>query len=188
MHEEELELIEACENDDLEKVKSLIGIGINVNAQNDNNFTALMGASSSGNLRIVKYLICKGADIDAQDKDGMTALMWAANCKKSEVVKYLIEKGANINIKDNNGSSILNNVLSDVMDYRSIEMLKYLIKNGVNFDFVNYDSYTALKKWHIEVKKCLKDNKIISVVYIKNIDSGKEQDFEYSDEDFQNEV
>ena len=188
MHEEELELIEACEDGDLKKVKSLIEMGINVNAQNDNNFTALMGASSSGYLRIVKYLICKGADIDAQDKDGMTALMWAANYKKSKVVKHLIEKGANINIKDNDGNSILNNVLRDFMDDRSIKILKYLIKNGVNFDFGNYDSDTVLKKWYVEVKKCLKDNKIITVVYIKNIDSGKEQYFEYSDEDFQNEV
>ena len=69
----------ASQNGHLEIVKLLIEKGANINAQDDDDWTALMDASRKGHLEIVKLLIAnKIANINAQDNYGRTALMFAS--------------------------------------------------------------------------------------------------------------
>ena len=92
---DELRLSMACEKDDLEKVKSLIEKGVDINSKCD-NLTPLMCASLNGNYRIVEYLIEKGVDINAKGDCSWTALMYASWNNRLEIVKFLIENGANL--------------------------------------------------------------------------------------------
>lgn len=87
-------LIKVCEDGNLEKVKSIIKSGMDINKkyEDKNNMTALMVASSKGYLKIVKCLAESGADINAQDNDGWGALMWALDNEHFKVAEYLLEK------------------------------------------------------------------------------------------------
>ena len=69
----EKELIKACEDGNLENVKSIIKSGgVNINTKNSDGETALIVASSCLYLEIVRYLIKNGADINAKDNNGRT--------------------------------------------------------------------------------------------------------------------
>ncbi|MCK5340888.1 MAG: ankyrin repeat domain-containing protein, partial [Desulfobulbaceae bacterium] len=65
----------AAARGDLEKVRSLLESGADVNAKGRNNSTALIVASGPEHARIVKILMDNGADIHARDNTGNTALM-----------------------------------------------------------------------------------------------------------------
>ena len=53
-------LIQATEDGDLNRVKSLISKGVNVNAKSESGDPALMNASYKGYFEIMKYLVENG--------------------------------------------------------------------------------------------------------------------------------
>ena len=85
----------------LERVKLLIKLGVDIQAQ-DNK--AIIWASWGGYLEIVQLLIKFGANVQAQDNQGETMmqlfLLRIINIKHTEVVKLLIEFGACIPTND----------------------------------------------------------------------------------------
>jgi ankyrin repeat protein len=68
----------ASENGHLETVKLLIANKADVNAKNNDGWTALMSASRNGHLEIVKLLIANKADVNAKNDKGDRESMWAA--------------------------------------------------------------------------------------------------------------
>ena len=76
------------------RVQSLIKQGANVNAKDENGWSALMFASTQGDLELVKFLVENGADINVRNKNGFTAITEATRNKYLEVVQYLKSKGA----------------------------------------------------------------------------------------------
>ena len=120
------ELLQAVEDRDLDKVKELIEVGIDVNYRDydsdwgDND--ALMIAASNGHVEILKELLKAGAnrlcfvepaivnqhpeivqewlkrepDINALDEDGDT-LLWQAASGRLEIIQLLVEAGADVN-------------------------------------------------------------------------------------------
>ena len=85
------------------EVKRLIEEGTDVNAQDNEGWTALMWALEYGHTEVVKLLIEEGADVNAKDKKGFTALMYSSREGNTEIVKLLIEAGADVNAKDKDG-------------------------------------------------------------------------------------
>ncbi|OEJ15271.1 hypothetical protein BFL38_13275 [Brachyspira hampsonii] len=79
-----IELLEASKNNDLETLKSLIEKGADVNAKDNDNWTALMLASDNGHLEVVKYLLDKGADVNAADNNGWTPFFFAGDNSNSD--------------------------------------------------------------------------------------------------------
>ena len=84
---------QSVKSGDYAEVKRLIGEGVDVNAQNNDGWTALMLASDQENPEIAKLLIDEGADVNA---DGGTALMFATMREHIETFKLLIEAGAKL--------------------------------------------------------------------------------------------
>ena len=79
---------------DYAEVKRLIGVGVDVSAQDKYGNTALIWASRNGHIEVAQLLIEEGADVNAQDNVGGTALMRASYLGHQEVAQLLIEAGA----------------------------------------------------------------------------------------------
>ncbi len=77
----------------------LIEAVADVNAKNNDGYTALMMASGYGHTKVVKTLISYEAKINDRDKWGRTALMNASEKGHKDIVEMLIDKGANLKIK-----------------------------------------------------------------------------------------
>ena len=117
-------LIRATEDGDLNRVKSLISKGADVNAKDGTlERTALIEASLNGHLEVVKYLVENGADVNAKNEYGVTVLMRASYYEHFEIVQYLVSKGANVNAKDKYGSTALSFT-------KTSEIRQFLINNG----------------------------------------------------------
>ncbi len=66
--------IRGTEAEALEAVKMCAELGVDVNAQNDKQETAMHGAALRGANTIIEYLASKGAKIDVKNKQGFTPL------------------------------------------------------------------------------------------------------------------
>lgn len=84
----------------LESAKTLISLGVDVNAQNLSGKTALSEACRSAKTEMAVLLIENGADINAADAAGRTVLMDAIASRNEEMVSLLIGYGANVQIQE----------------------------------------------------------------------------------------
>ena len=89
-------LIDAAGSGDIEKVRTLIEEGTDVNIRAyGNNVTALNEASENGHLEIVQYLVEKGADVNLKSGlsdsslSGEPSLMYALEGGHTDIVEYL---------------------------------------------------------------------------------------------------
>jgi ankyrin repeat protein len=87
-------LLDAVYEGDLQRVKSVLDQGADVNAKDIDGWTALMYASLNGYADIVKYLIDHGADINVKNKYGETALLLASKHDYQDIVALLESHGA----------------------------------------------------------------------------------------------
>jgi len=135
----------------LEESVRLIIAGAAIDIQDNDGWTALMWAASSGHAEIVRVLIDQGAAIDIEDNDGRTALVWTADRGHIETVRLLIDKGAAIDIQDNMSWT----ALMLAARYGHAEIARLLIDNGADIDIKNINGSTALiwarQKGHTEI-------------------------------------
>ena len=82
-------------NPDLNKIRLCIAAGADVNARDNDGWTALMRAAINGGTEIVKLLLAAGADVNAKGNDGKTALMLAKYNNHPEIVKLLKQHAKN---------------------------------------------------------------------------------------------
>ncbi len=151
-------LIEAAEMGDLNKVKSLVAKGADVNARNEYGFTVLMQAVSIGKAR--QYLESKGIkaykDIyywsdytqDICIKDFVVPFADVSRFGHLEVVKYLISKGADIHAKVDNKINSFHDSEATLMlaaQNGQLEIVKYLVSKGANVNYTSKYGGTALK-------------------------------------------
>lgn len=93
----------------VDRVRSLIDAGADVNVRNYKGQTALHCAAKAGFSEIVKLLLAHGADVDAGDGRGETPLATALRSTAKDkvalmaVVRLLVEAGADPDAKDNRG-------------------------------------------------------------------------------------
>lgn len=77
-------------------VRELIARGADIQADDLDNWSALLSASKNGHTDVVHLLVEHGADIEHRDMGGWTSLMWGSYRGHSEIVAFLLEKGADI--------------------------------------------------------------------------------------------
>jgi ankyrin repeat protein len=98
----------AAHRGDIDKVRSILEKGTNVDVRDKAGHTPLFYAASAGQLHVVEFLISKGADVNAKDnRDGETPLFYAGDAGWKNVVELLIAKGADINARGGLGGSAL---------------------------------------------------------------------------------
>jgi hypothetical protein len=88
--------IEAASGGDIKSVNFYLNRSIEINKQDENGRTALMGACVGKQKETIEFLIKKGADISKIDRFGFTALKEAISEGNIEIAKLLIDKGADI--------------------------------------------------------------------------------------------
>jgi len=89
---------------DVEKVKSFLQEGIDINEKDVHGRTPLHLASMSGQKEVVRLLIGKGADVNVESPEsdylmGLTPLHLASIYADYETAKLLIDSGADVNTK-----------------------------------------------------------------------------------------
>ncbi|MGU9950839.1 MAG: ankyrin repeat domain-containing protein [Gammaproteobacteria bacterium WSBS_2016_MAG_OTU1] len=140
----ECPLCVAAENGNLSEVKRLLHNDVDVNDENKNGWTDLMGAAGEGYREVAKLSLDKGANVNDENKNGWTALMGAAGEGHREVVKLLLDKGADVNHESKNGWRIGWTALMHAAWNGQSEVAKLLLENGANVNDKNEDGETAL--------------------------------------------
>lgn len=137
------ELHQAIEEENIDKVRSLIDKGADVNLAADNERdvrTPLIAATFSKNTDIAKLLIEKGANVDLADKAGRTPLMFASANGATETAKLLIKKGAKVDSASDAGYTPLMFACAK----GQTEAAKLLLNKGAKVERTNNVGWTPL--------------------------------------------
>ena len=156
----ELTLIEAAEAGELEVVEKLLGSGVNVNEQSDDQSTALHLAAQEGHVEVARRLIEAGADINAKDDIDQTPGDRARFWKQDKVLELLdsnsileaaregdlqtvlaqLESGVDVNHANASGDTAL--TYAAFMGHA--EVVALLIEKEVNVNASGLADWTAL--------------------------------------------
>ncbi len=85
----EINLIDAVWYGSIDRVQTLLDMGVDVNAKDEFGWTALMTAVFQRHKEIAKVLIKNGADVNIKNKYGNTALTLATIKGDTEIVALL---------------------------------------------------------------------------------------------------
>lgn len=143
--------------------------GIDINAQDNEGATALMGAAKNRNPSYTQLLLDAGAKVDTENNYGQTALSFAVFANHVDVTRLLIAHGANVNAGNNTwrtpivgaGSPEMLNLLIDSggdvnahdggeallikhLMHPRIELVKVLLERNVNVNATDDKGRTAL--------------------------------------------
>lgn len=177
----EKELIAAAEAGDLERIKTLLSKGADVNYANYKYDTALSKAVSCGHLEITKLLLKHGADIEAVDYEGVSVLMHAAfnNNDSPAIAKILIDSGCNVAAKSNAGQTALDyaeaNSNTKIAEYLRAVMKKAK-ETSKHYDTIDFRIQPA-GTLEIPWADCNRVVILINEQEIKNIVREKEKEF-----------
>lgn len=113
----ETDFVAACQDGDLDAVRTLLSQGVDPDSMNDDGITGLIGMIAEYDLMqepmqkcylsIAKLLLHSGASPDMPDSEGHTPLMKAAMCNAPEFIALLVESGADIEAKGDGRNSAL---------------------------------------------------------------------------------
>jgi len=99
-------LVLALHRNNVGVVKALLKHGVNVNARDMSDRTALFFVDYGGEY-ICDLLIKHGANVNYTNNRGQTALMRAAIYMNAGCVKKLLEHGAKVDVKDADGQTVI---------------------------------------------------------------------------------
>jgi len=137
---EEMNLFEAIDSEDIEKVKKCIESGADVNMTNS-SLTPLHVALTNGTSKeIIELLIAKGADIHARNSKQSTPLHMACMNDVTEVAIILIDEGAEIDAKNNLGMTPLH--MACISD--GLSTVEALIERGADMDIKSNAGHDAM--------------------------------------------
>ena len=90
----------AAEEGNIDAVKQHLAAGTDVNAEDDEGWTALVYAIVKDREKIVELLIANGADVNAKMSKGWTPLDIAIEFEHSEIADILRKNGAKTAMKN----------------------------------------------------------------------------------------
>ncbi|KAM9360086.1 uncharacterized protein ankdd1b [Symphorus nematophorus] len=102
----EKEFMEAAKRNDVETMRTL-GKGLNANAKNVHNRTALHYAVAGKNKEAVQLLLQRRVKVDQKDKYGVAPIHLAAWFGSLEILKLLVQAGAEQKVENEEGLNIM---------------------------------------------------------------------------------
>ena len=134
-------LIQACNKADLQAVKEILAMGVNINCQDQRGYTPLRIALKKpdiGAKLICELLFAKNPDLNIQDNQGQT-ILWD-HIRNPEATQRLLKLDIDPNILDNDGKSIL------FYHINNSQIIKKFIEKGANPYVKDKDGCTLLMK------------------------------------------
>lgn len=133
---------------------------IDINLQDDGEWTALVWACEHKHVDFVKWLLEIGADPNVRDNEENTVLHWAAYSGKCEIAELLLEKGCTLSYVNKRGDSALHIAARE----DNYECVKLFINRGAVLDQKNKENKTPLM--------CCQDDSISFNYLCQSISSG----------------
>ncbi|RKK76731.1 hypothetical protein BFJ69_g6680 [Fusarium oxysporum] len=154
----------------IDKIGFLIGQGVDVTAQDQQDETCLHAAMRSGNatLEIVRLLLKHGVRADARSESGQTCLHVVAreevNPSTSDLIQLITSRGTDINANDNDG----NTPLHLMTEYGNVKNLStFADQPGLDLNARNRLGKTPL---HVAAERTRSGTRIISILIKKGAD------------------
>ncbi|MEK4966861.1 ankyrin repeat domain-containing protein [Cytobacillus sp. FSL R7-0696] len=136
-----LQLIKAAREGDKDHLLTLLNIGANINAQDDEGNTAVMAATQQNQMEIVQVLIAHGADINIRNKRLDNVLLYAGAEGLLEIVQLAIQAGADTTITNRYGGI----AIIPACERGHIEVVKELLTHSdTDVNHINDLHWTAL--------------------------------------------
>ena len=135
------DLIEAARTDDAKTVQKLINEGADVNAKDEQGWSALMHAADQGHQAILELLLAQGADVNVKDQFGRTALSRAAVAGHPTTVQLLERAGASLDASAPPLQSYARLIEAAAED--DVDAVQALLAEGASANW-NVDGYTPL--------------------------------------------
>ena len=95
----------AAQAGDIDRLKAVLDVGVDVNARDERGWTAMMYAVDKRYPLLVESLLEAKADPNVRAPDGATPLFMAAAHGHSEIIQQLMQGGADITIRGPNGKT-----------------------------------------------------------------------------------
>ncbi|KAH0171452.1 hypothetical protein KCU67_g2167, partial [Aureobasidium melanogenum] len=127
---------------DADTIKLFVFKGVNVNATDDENISALHLAAKRGDQAIVHALIAAGADVNVKSTDGQTLLHEAAKGGSADVVRRVLDYGVDINARDNDNMTPL--AVACAERDGADDVVQLLLTAGANISVVDRWGWTPL--------------------------------------------
>lgn len=117
-------LTAASKAGDIERVKSLIKLGVDPTARDDKGWFPLSIAATAGQVEVMAFLVESGSDVNERTKNKNSPILFAAGRGQLEAVKWLIGENADPNIRNTFGVSPYDGALrlkdKEVAEYLSL--------------------------------------------------------------------
>ena len=130
----ELAFLEASLTCNIDAIKFLLVIGVNVDYTNEKGKTALLVASQQCHKEMVNCLMAANADVNASDVDSQSALIIASENNDVELAQILLNAKANPNHQRNDGSTSLHIASYNNYNELAVMLIEFgadpLIKNN----------------------------------------------------------
>jgi ankyrin repeat protein len=131
-----------------------------LDAYNDQGFTALMKAAADGNVEVVEYLLDNDVELDNGDKQQhFTALCFATINNNYKCAELLLEAGANPDIQDRNDG---NTPIFYAAGNQNKEFVDLLIKAGADLNIESSNGvspiFYATLAGNLDIVKALVEN------------------------------
>ena len=114
-------------------VKLFVAAGMDLEARDEDGYTALHCAVNFNQLSVVAFLVGAGADLEARDKYNWTVLSSAAWRGYLEIVEYLVGAGASLTATDEYGNTALHRAAED----GHLEVVEFLVSAGADVNARN---------------------------------------------------
>ncbi|HUA15789.1 MAG TPA: ankyrin repeat domain-containing protein [Verrucomicrobiae bacterium] len=148
---DETSLMKAADKGDADAVKQLLVMGVDVNARDQNQQTALIHSCMRGKSSpaLIRDLVVAGANVNASDRMGRTPLLLAVQwpslnqeveVQRLAIVRQLLAARANVDARDGKG----NTALMLAARYASGDTVLALLRAGAEVSAHNNMNETAL--------------------------------------------
>jgi ankyrin repeat protein len=156
----------------VDTVSLLLEKGANVNAKDQNGWTALMQATFSRRVKVAELLMSKGADVHAKDEGGETVLMKGASTPDPslELMQTLLDKGIDINAKNKQGRT----ALFIAIERSKVEVVQWLLTKGANLNTKdNYGDTPFMKAINVATFARNQKEKLAGINFVKSLLASK---------------
>ena len=131
----------AATDGDVMAINGFISAGINVNAKNKDDDTALTAMAAQGNAKVIDALLRGGADVNARGRNGWTALLLALQEEHADVVDLLLAQ-AKLDLKAETPDKMT--ALMVAVWHQQDNAVRALLKRDVDINHQDNDGDTCV--------------------------------------------